>query len=66
MTTEFDIGQKVYTIYRNRVCCVEITRILITKDAVTYTFHDPDLPANEVKYKGILLYKTKDELIKSL
>lgn len=66
MTTKFDIGDSVCTIYRNRVCFVKIKMITITYEKIVYTFADPDIPADDVSYKEFLLFATKDELLKSL
>lgn len=69
MTTKFDIGQKVYTLFRNKVCEVAILEIYIfTSDkniGIQYTFKDPDT-SNTIKYNENFLFATKEELLKSL
>ncbi len=66
MTTKFDIDENVYVVYRNRVRFVEIIRISITHENIVYTFKDPDVHDIEVEYSERLLFKSKEELVKSL
>ena len=68
--TEFDIGDEVYFIANNRICCSKISSITIKVskinkyDSETYISYKVNEDLNIVKIENT--FKTKEELIASL
>lgn len=66
MTTKFNIGDKVWLIIDNQALRSDITRVIISVESpdnyeVSYSLHyrDTEIPENQ-------LFRTKEELLKSL